>query len=269
MAHMRIGEGQTVLVTGASGGIGLELARCFASDGYDVVLAARSAEKLGALARELADRYKVRVDPMVSDLGQVGAGTELVKTLDVRGIVVDVLVNNAGYGIAGAFSESDVADQLGMVDLDIRAVVELTGLLWPRILKSGRGGVLNVASTAAFQPGPFMAVYSAAKAFVLSLSEALWEEARGSALRVTCLCPGPTATNFSTRAGAEKTRLFRSGGVMTAQQVARTGYRAWRAKRRLKVTGFSNALMIFGVRLSPRSVVLRIARRTMTSPSAR
>lgn len=263
----RKGEGQTVLITGASGGIGLELARCFAKDGYNLVLVARSEDKLRLLAGELAGKFQVNVVPIGCDLSRIGAGSELVQTLDTRKISVDVLVNNAGFGQNGLFSESDLAGQLGMVDLNMRALVELTGLLWPRILRGRRGGVLNIGSTASFQPGPMMAVYCATKAFVLSFSEALWEEARGSGVHVSCLCPGATATGFSERAGVENTRIFK-GTVVSARKVARIGYRAYQANRRVKVPGLANQLMVASVPFSPRTIVLRIARSLMTPPAS-
>lgn len=265
MARKRKGEGQTALITGASGGIGLELARCFAKDGYSLVLAARSAETLTAIKAVLETEFAVKVEAIPCDLAQIGAGTGLVKTLDERGLAVDVLVNNAGYGLNGLFAGLDPGDQLAMMDLNMRTLVELTALLWPRIVKRGRGGVLNVASTAAFQPGPMMAVYCATKAFVLSFSEALWEEARGTGVHVSCLCPGPVATGFSKRAGAEKTNIFRSG-VLTASRVARIGYRAYQANRRVQITGLKYQLMALGVKFSPRTMVLKIGRR-MLSPA--
>ncbi|HZT03634.1 MAG TPA: SDR family oxidoreductase [Steroidobacteraceae bacterium] len=260
----REGDGLTALLTGASGGIGWELARCFAQDGYNLVLAARSGGQLQTLARELAEEYMISAVPITCDLSQPGAGTRLVEELDARGIAVDVLVNNAGYGLRGAFAESNLAGQLGMVDLNVRTLVELTNLLWPRILKCGRGGLLNVASTAAFQPGPMMATYSATKAFVLSLTEALWEEARPTKLRVSCLCPGATATQFAGRAGMDQARLYHAR-VMSAQQVARLGYRAFKEGRRIEITGLGNALMVLAGRFSPRRIVLKIARRQMNT----
>ena len=264
MAEKRKGEGQRVLVTGASGGIGLELVRCFAADGYDVALAARSGEKLKSLATELGEKYHVAVAAFPCDLGRIGAGAELVKALDDRGLAVDVLVNNAGYATGGVFAEADPADELGMIDLDIRALVELTRLLMPRMLKNRRGGVLNVGSTAAFQPGPTMAVYCAAKAFVKSFSEALWEETRGTGVTVSCLCPGATATGFAHRAGVENVKLFRSG-MMTPDRVARLGYEAFQANRRVEVTGIMNKLMAGSVAFAPRQMALRIARSMLSA----
>lgn len=260
MARKRKGDGQTVLITGASGGIGLELARLFAKDGYGLVLVARSAEALGAIAAQFAKEFAVSTEVIAADLAKSGAGADVVKGLDARGLTIDVLVNNAGYGMKGAFATSELSAQLGMIDLNIRALAELTGLLFPRMVAAGRGGVLNIASNAAFQPGPFMAVYCASKAFVLSFSEALFEEARGSGVAVTCLCPGPTATGFAARAKAASSPLFQGSDVATPRRVAEIGYRAFRAKRRLQMVGLMNTLMAFGVRFTPRSLVLKMGR---------
>ncbi len=259
MAQKRKGEGQTALVTGASGGIGLELARCFAADGYDLVLVARSAGALETAAASIAAEFRVNAVPIARDLGQQDAGAGLAQTLRERGLGIDIAVNNAGYGTAGAFETRDINSQLGMVDLNVRAVVELTHLFWPQMLKNKRGGVLNVASTAAFQPGPFMAVYCATKAFVLSFTEALWEEARGTGVNVSCLCPGVTVSGFHKRAGSENLLLHR-GGMMSAARVAKLGYRAFQANKRVEVAGTLNALMASSVAFTPRALVLRVAR---------
>jgi short-subunit dehydrogenase len=264
MPDRRKGEGQTALITGASSGIGLELARCFAEDGYNLVLVSRSAEALEAEAAQLAREFNVSAAAIARDLGQLNAGTELAQTLGERSLNIDVVVNNAGYGAAGAFDGSDLSAQLGMIDLNVRAVVELTHLFWPRILKNKRGGVLNVASTAGFQPGPFFAVYSATKAFVLSFSEALWEEARGTGVNVSCLCPGATESAFHKRAGTENLRLLRAG-VMPAARAARLGYRAFQANQRVKVAGTGNALLAGSVAFTPRAIALRVARQLLSS----
>ncbi|HTT46561.1 MAG TPA: SDR family oxidoreductase [Pseudolabrys sp.] len=261
MQH-RKGDGQTALITGASSGIGLELARHFASDGYDLVLAARSADALRKIAADLTRDFSIKATPIACDLARPNAGAELAQAIHARAIEIDVLVNNAGYGVAHAFDSSDAAAELGMIDLNIRALVELTHILWPRMLKNKRGGVLNLGSTAGFQPGPFMAVYCASKAFVLSFTEALWEEARDTGVHVSCLCPGITATGFHKRAGTDKLPLLR-GRVMPAATVARLGYRAFQANRRVEITGFWNAIMANAVRFIPRTSVLRVARRLM------
>jgi short-subunit dehydrogenase len=256
MARKRKGDGQTALVTGASMGIGVDLAECFANDGYDLILAARSESALKDVAAKLADKYKVKATPIAIDLGAIGAGEKLAGEIKSRGLSVDVLVNNAGYGTAGAFNGSDEANQLGMVDLNVRALVELTHIYWPRMLANKRGGVLNVASAAAFQPGPLMAIYYATKAFVLSFSEALWKEAEGTGVHVSCLCPGATTSNFRERAGTGKTRLSRVGAAMSSASVARMGCRAFRRNQRVIVTGGRNRLLVALVPFLPRRMVL-------------
>jgi len=260
MARTRKGDGQTALVTGASAGIGVDLAECFASDGYHVILAARTESALRAVADRLANTYAITATPIAADLGVLGGGRRLADAIAKAGLSVDVVVNNAGYGVAGAFNGSDEAGQLGMIDLNVRALVELTHIYWPAMLANRRGGVLNVASTAAFQPGPLMAVYYASKAFVLSFSEALWEEARDTGVKVSCLCPGPTVSKFRERAGTGKTRLSQTGEPMTSMSVARMGYDAWQNNRRVEVTGLRNRVLASLVRFMPRTAVLRSVR---------
>ena len=267
MSTERPGAGQTALVTGASYGIGVDLAECFARDGYDLVLSARSAAPLSEVAERLAKAHGVRAVPLATDLGVFGGGQALVTAIQAKGLSVDVLVNNAGYGHAGALTASDLATQLGMLDLNVRALVELTHLLWDGMLARKRGGVLNVASTAAFQPGPLMAVYYASKAFVLSFSEALWEEARGTGLKVSCLCPGPTVSRFRERAGTGQTRLATASAPMPSMPVAEQGYRGWQENRRVVITGARNRVLAGLVPLMPRRVVLRMVRHLQSPPS--
>jgi len=256
MARKKPGTGQTALVTGASGGIGLDLAECFAKDGYDLILTARSQDALDKAAKDFAAKYGIKATAIAADLGQHGAGKALAEQIAARGLSVDVLVNNAGYGIAGAMASVNADEQPGMIDLNVLALTELTQIYWPDMLKKKRGGVLNVASTAAFQPGPLMAVYFASKAFVLSFSEALWKEAEGSGVHVSCLCPGPTVSKFRERAGTGKTRLARVGTPMDSMPVAEMGYRAFRKNRRVCVTGARNALLAGLAPLLPRRTVL-------------
>jgi short-subunit dehydrogenase len=260
MSSRKPGAGQTALVTGASYGIGVDLAECFARDGYDLVVTARSLAPLQEVAERLARSYGIQATPLAQDLGAISGGQQLVSALQSKAIGVDVLVNNAGYGHAGAFTSSDVATQVGMIDLNVRALVELTHLLWEGMLARKRGGVLNVASTAAFQPGPLMAVYYASKAFVLSFSEALWEEARGTGVKVSCLCPGPTASRFRERAGTGKTRLATASAVMPSMPVAEQGYRGFKANKRVVITGARNRMGAAMARTMPRSMVLRMVR---------
>lgn len=261
MAPQGRGAGQTALVTGASGGIGLDLAECFARDGYDLILTARSEAALKQEADRLASSYRVSAVPIAMDLGVEGAGHRLADEVRARGLAVDVLVNNAGYGIAGAFAGSDEASQLGMIDLNVRALVELTHAFWPEMLTRGRGGILNVASTAAFQPGPLMAVYYASKAFVLSFSEALWREAQGTGAHVSCLCPGPTESRFRERAGTGATRLATLSTPVSSMSVAEAGYRAFQENRRVLITGLRNRIMASIVPYLPRRTVLDVAHR--------
>ena len=256
MTRTANGERQTALVTGASAGIGLALAECFAEDGYDLILTARSGAVLQAEAERLADRYRCTATTVALDLEAIGAGRKLAEEIAARNLTVDVLVNNAGYGIAGDFAGSRVSEQLGMIDLNVRALVELTHAYWPAMLSRRRGGVLNVASTAAFQPGPLMATYYATKAFVLSFSEALWKEAQGTGVHVSCLCPGPTESKFRARAGTGATRLSRVGTPMTSMSVAKLGYSAFRQNHRVAITGARNAVMARLVPFIPRRAVL-------------
>ncbi len=260
MAKARPGDGQTALVTGASGGIGVDLATCFARDGYDVVVTARSEGALREVAARLAREHAIKATPIANDLGEIGGGQKLAERIAAQGLAVDVLVNNAGYGHAGALTSSDLATQLGMIDLNVRALVELTHLFWDGMRHRQRGGVLNVASTAAFQPGPFMAVYYASKAFVLSFSEALWEEARGTGLKVSCLCPGPTVSGFRERAGTGKTRLSLVSAAAPSMPVAEAGYRGWQGNRRVVVTGGRNQVLATLAPILPRRTVLRMVR---------
>jgi short-subunit dehydrogenase len=260
MARRKPGEGQTALVTGASAGIGVDLAECFARDGYDLILAARSEGALTEVANRLASAHGVKATAIAVDLGAHGGGSTLANAIAQRGLNVDVVVNNAGYGHAGALTSSDLQTQLGMIDLNVRALVELTYIYWDRMLANKRGGVLNVASTAAFQPGPLMANYYASKAYVLSFSEAMWEEARGTGVHVSCLCPGPTVSKFRERAGTGKTRLAQASKAMESMPVARAGYEAWKRNKRVIVTGSRNAFQAGLIKYLPRETVLKIVR---------
>jgi short-subunit dehydrogenase len=243
-----------VLLTGASAGIGAALARVIAADGYDLLLVARRQDRLDALAAELP----TRTHTLPLDLQAPDAGDRLEAAVATLGRPVDVLVNNAGYGVSGLFVDGDAKRLVGMADLNIRAPVDLTRRFLPGMIARRRGGVLNVASTAAFQPGPRCAVYYASKAFVLSWSEALSEETRGTGVTVTALCPGPTLSEFGAVAGMDRTRLFRHGRRMTAEAVAETGWKAFRAGRRVVITGATNRLAAVGGKLLPHRVLLPI-----------
>ncbi len=269
MTNARKGEGQTALITGASAGIGVELAECFAKDGYAVIVTARSEGPLRELAGRLAREHNIQAVAIPADIGQPGGGEKLANDIKSRGLGVDVLVNNAGYGMSGGFDDLSAESQIGMIDLNVRALVELTYIFFPQMLKNKRGGVLNVASTAAFQPGPFMTVYYATKAFVLSFSEALWEEARGTGVKVSALCPGPTESKFHDRAGTTKVRASKIAGMMTSKAVAQIGYNAFQRNQRVAISGRMNAVMARLVPYFPRGMTLGIARSLNTRYSDR
>ncbi|HOX56112.1 MAG TPA: SDR family oxidoreductase [Candidatus Paceibacterota bacterium] len=250
----------TVLITGASSGIGLELARCFAAEGCRLALVARKGNALEALASELRKAHKIQAQVITADLAQPEAPTRLLAHLQAAGLKVDVLVNNAGIGAQGRFAQLPLGRQLEMLQVNITSLTHLTGLLLPGMLERRRGGVLNVASTAAFQPGPGMTVYYATKAYVLSFSEALAEELAGTGVSVTAVCPGPTATNFGTVANMRTLGMVKKVS-MTAEAVARLGHRAFRRGKAVAVTGLRNQIPAFLVRVVPRAVVRKITKR--------
>jgi uncharacterized protein len=251
---------ETALITGASAGIGWDLARQFAAEKSNLVLVARRRERLEELASELRTQHHVEVHVVAADLGRADAPQAIVDSLNREGRTVDVLVNNAGFGALGPVAELEVARQMEMIQVNVAALTHLTRLLLPGMIERRRGGVLNVASTAGFQAGPFMAVYYATKAYVISFSEALAEELATSPVTVSCLCPGPTATEFAETAKIGNALLFRLG-TMTAEQAARAGYRGFRAGKLLVVPGWKNYLGAMGVRFVPRSLARGIARR--------
>ena len=250
---------QTALITGASGGIGLELARVFARHGYNLVLVARRAVELGQIQRDLEQRG-ITVRVIVTDLTAPRAPFEVCDELKASGVVVDVLVNNAGYATYGKFHELDLDHELNMIQLNVMALTALTGLLLPGMVQRGSGRILNIASTAAFQPGPLMAVYYATKAFVLSFSEAIANELRGTGVRVTALCPGPTRTVFQARAHMQQSRLLAGRRIMDARTVARAGYAGMMQGKTVVIPGPGNWLLVQAVRATPRGLTTRIVR---------
>jgi short-subunit dehydrogenase len=251
----------TALVTGASSGIGLELARLLARDGHDLVLVARDEARLRALAGELQERWGATSAVLPSDLSRPGAAADLVAQVEAHGLHVDVLVNNAGFGLYGPFAGADPAVTRAMVQVNIAALTELTRALVPGMVARRRGAVLNVASTAAFQPGPLMAVYYATKAYVLSFTEALGNELEGTGVRVTVLCPGPTRTGFQKAARLETSRLVYGKTLADAASVARAGYAGLKRGRRLVIPGTMNRLLAWTTRVVPRALTVRIVRR--------
>jgi uncharacterized protein len=248
----------TALITGASGGIGYELAKLFARDHHNLVLVARSGDKLAQVAREL-QAHGVTVKIVALDLAAPTAPTFLFDQLQAQKISVDFLVNNAGFGIHGPFAEMPEEEILGQIDLNIRALTELTRLFLPHMVAKHSGRVMNVASTAGFQPGPLIAVYYATKAYVISFSEAIANELHGTGVTVTCFCPGATHTGFANRAGVAKSRLFQLG-AMSAEKVARDGYRAMMRNRTLAISGAHNWVVAQSTRFAPRKMVTAVSR---------
>lgn len=259
-AGVAVVGGRTVLITGASSGIGEELARCYAAGGDRLILVARREERLQALAQELTATHGIDVQVMPADLSDDAAVDALVARLDAAGLVVDVLVNNAGFGALGWFDELDEQRQSDMVRVNVLALTRLTRLLLPGMIEWGRGVVLNVGSTAGFQPGPNMSVYYATKAFVLSFTEALAEELRGTGVTATVLCPGPTATEFGQAAQLGDAQVSHLG-TMSAAAVAHQGHAGAERGRPLVVTGWTNRLGTLLVRIMPRRWVPRVVKR--------
>jgi uncharacterized protein len=250
---------ETVLITGASSGIGLELAKCFAADGSRLILVARNQDALHALADELRLKYKVETIILSADLSLPEAPKQLVEKLAAQKLSVDVLVNNAGFGLHGEFREMSLQKQLEIIKVNVCALVELTGLILPEMLQRGAGGILNVGSVAGFIPGPYLAIYYASKAFVQSFSEALAEELDGTGVSMTVLCPGPTETNFNNVARGDKVRKLQSK-KMSAEDVARIGYQAFRNKKVISITGFQNQFLVALARFLPRKTIRRIVK---------
>jgi short-subunit dehydrogenase len=245
------------LVTGASTGIGRELALIAATRACPLVLVARSEDKLNELAREVREAHGVRAEVVALDLGEPDAPAALFREMKRREVEIEVLINNAGFGSLGRFHDTPIDQQLSMLRLNVLALVHLTHLFLPAMLERRRGRILNVASTAGLQPGPWMAVYYASKASVLSFSEAIAEELRGTGVTSTALLPGPTRTEFQSRAEMTGSRLVRFG-MADARSVAEAGYRGMEAGRAVVIPGISNKALSLLVRLSPRFAVRRV-----------
>ena len=256
------------LVTGASAGIGKELARRFAAGGHDLILTARRQTELETLAGELVAAHAIAVHVLPADLADPAAPQKLYDDLAARGLQVDVLVNNAGFGVYGPFVEADPLRLLAMLQVNVAALTQLMRLFAPGMVARGRGRILNVASIAAFQPGPLLAEYYATKAYVLSLSEAVAYELRHTGVTVTCLCPGPTSTEFGRAAVMDGVTLFEGPKVMTAKAVAEVGYRGTMNGKRVVVAGFFNWLGTVVVRFVPRFLLLRMIERIQSKKRA-
>lgn len=251
---------KTALITGASGGIGLELARIHASKGDDLVLVARSGERLAEIKDEFESEYHVKVRFLITDLSIRHAAKKVFDEVSNHNIVVDYLINNAGFGDFGLFLDCDWDKQESMINLNITALAHLTKLFLPGMIQKGGGKILNVASLAAFQPGPTMSVYFATKAFVLSFSEALNNELKGKGVTVTALCPGSTKSKFHEVALGDP-KLVRERKMMSAQKVAKIGHDAMMKGTPVVIPGFKNSLLVFASRFAPREVVVKATRK--------
>lgn len=247
---------KTVLITGASSGFGYEFVKLFSKDGYDLILVARNLTRLKEIKKEFANS---QITVIEKDLTKPNAIKELYTEIKEKDLRIDVLVNNAGYGLYGEFDEISIEKQLNMINLNITALTELTYYVIKDMKSNKNGKILNVASLAAFFPGPLMATYYATKAYVLSISQALAEELKGTGITVTALCPGPSATNFAKAAAADKTKLFENG--MSAEAVSKIGYEALMKNKRFVVSGKLNKLgAFFGKRLPQKFVTSMVKR---------
>jgi short-subunit dehydrogenase len=255
-----MGTPSTALITGASAGIGFELAKLCARDGHNVVLVARSGDKLAQLAAELEKAYKIRASVVAADLAQATGPDQVFAATQRAEIDVDILINNAGFGQFGLYVDTDLRGELQQIELNIASLTHLTKLYILPMVQRKRGRILNVASTAAFQPGPLMAVYYATKAYVLSFSGALSNELQGTGVTATCLCPGPTTTEFHQRAAMDRSNMMKAP-FMDARTVAEIGYRAMLKGKPLVIAGRLNWLVAQSTRLAPRSWTATIARK--------
>lgn len=247
---------KTALITGASGGIGYELAKVFANNDYDLILVARSTDKLQLIQTELVQAHDVQVEVISQDLSQADAPLQLWDQVQQLGLTVDVLVNNAGFGDYGPFVDCDWSKHSALLQLNMVSLTHLTRLFLPLMLERGYGKILNVASTAAFQPGPFMATYYASKSYVMSFTEALAHELQGTGITATVLCPGPTrGTDFQSRAELGEVEFFKKLQLPDASAVAQFGYDALERNQRVAIHGWLNRLLIFTNRIMPRQMV--------------
>lgn len=244
----------TALVTGASGGIGAAFARKLATEGHNLIIVARSEDKLNAIATDIRDQHGVQVHVFAMDLSTQQAPDELFAAITDAGLQVDVLINNAGYATYGHYWELERDREMRMIRLNVETLAHLTHLILPQMLQRRAGKILNVASTAAFVPGPLMSNYYATKAFVLSFSEGLAGELDGTGVTVTALCPGPTESGFQQRAEMTESKLVQSG-LMTADDVVETGYKAMMRGTVVQIVGARNQMQMLSIRFMPRGMV--------------
>lgn len=251
----------TALITGASNGIGLELARIHASKGDDLVLVARSAGRLAEIQKELEQQYRIKVTVIAKDLSAPDAALEVYNETTRLRITVHYLINNAGFGDFGMFTDTDWSKEEQMINLNITTLTRFTKLYLKEMVARGSGRIMNVASTAAFQSGPTMAVYYATKAFVLSFSEAVDNEVRDKGVTITTLCPGATESGFQAAAAMEDSALVKGKKLPTSREVAEYGYRAMMSGKTVAIHGLMNSIMANAVRFLPRAVVVKLTRK--------
>jgi hypothetical protein len=252
------------LVTGASSGIGYELAKLFAHDGKNIVVVARSQDRLEKLKTEIENKSGTKVIVLVKDLSKADAPQEIFSELEKKNINVDVLVNNAGFPVHGKFAETDLKEELNMIQVNITALTHFTKLFMKKMVDNKSGWILNVASTAGFSPFPLFSIYAATKAYVLSFTEALANELQGTGVSVTCLCPGPTDTRFYERGDAGNAKFAKTMKMMDAAKVASIGYTALKKGRTMVVAGLVNSSLMFALRLTPRKIATRYTRSLMS-----
>jgi short-subunit dehydrogenase len=258
---IKTGMGKIALITGASSGIGYEFAKLFARDGYNLVLIARDEDKLSKISAELEEKYIISCNVIAADLSMPSAPDGIFKITEEEGLKIDALINNAGFATYGPFIDSNLTKEMEMLQVNIAAVTHLSYLYGNSMAKNGGGKILNVASSAAFQPGPLMAVYYASKAYVLHFSEALANELEDRKVTVSVLCPGPTKTNFQDRAEMQKSKLFKLSNVMDAAAVAQYGYNGLKKGNIVIIPGLMNKIVAWGIRLIPRNMVTKVARK--------
>lgn len=252
---------KTALITGASGGIGLELAKIHAKNGGSLILVARSNDKLNTIAEELKSKYKIEVEVIAKDLSKIDSAKEVYDIVKSKNIEVEYLINNAGFGDYGAFVETEWEKENNMIQLNITALTQLTKLFLPEMVARKSGKVMNVASIASFLPGPLMAIYYATKAYVLHFSEAINNELKENNISVTALCPGPTLSGFQDAANLGESKFFQGNKFPSSKEVADYGYKAMIKGKAVAIHGFSNRLMVFSLRFTPRSWVVKLVRR--------
>ena len=253
----------TALITGASSGIGLELARIHASKQGTCIIVARSEEKLMELKKEIESTYNTAVIVYSCDLSKEEQVESLINMIHKEGHQVDYLINNAGFGDYGLFHETEWSKEKMMIDLNVKTLTHLTKAFLPGMVERGSGKIMNVASTAAFQPGPYMAVYFATKNYVLSFSEGIARELKGTGVTVTALCPGPTESNFQKNAEMEDSKMVKSMKMPSSRQVAEYGYKAMLKGKTVAIEGFLNYIMANSPRLMPRNWVTKVAMNVM------